>query len=95
MQDSHPLYNLQLPFVWNRSPRWQMFVFLALLSAAFIAGWKWRRAGHFPAPLPPGPPADSLIGHTRIFPQKNLESVFREWSLKYGALLIPLGSRLA
>lgn len=72
-----------------------MFVFLALFVAACIAGWLWKRAGYLPAPLPPGPPADPLIGHTRIFPQKNLESVFREWSLKYGELLIPLGSRFA
>ncbi len=36
-------------------------------------------------PLPPGPPADPLIGHLRVFPDpKVTPEAFYEWSLKYG-----------
>ncbi|KAI0093004.1 cytochrome P450 [Irpex rosettiformis] len=36
-------------------------------------------------PLPPGPPADPIIGHMRLFPDPQVTSeVFHEWSQKYG-----------
>lgn len=35
-------------------------------------------------PLPPGPPADPLIGHLRVFPKANPELVFHEWAKTYG-----------
>lgn len=36
-------------------------------------------------PLPPGPPADPLIGHLRILPDfDTLAEVLHEWSRKYG-----------
>ena len=36
-------------------------------------------------PLPPGPPADPLIGHLRIMPNENdRDAVFYELSRKYG-----------
>lgn len=34
--------------------------------------------------LPPGPPADPLIGHLRIFPMKDQPEIFHEWSKQYG-----------
>ncbi|KAI0697257.1 cytochrome P450 [Cytidiella melzeri] len=41
-----------------------------------------RRKG---PPLPPGPPADPIIGHLRIFPRKSdRDEVFRKWARKYG-----------
>ena len=38
------------------------------------------------SPLPPGPPADPLIGHLRVMPTKNQEDVFHEWGKLYGLL---------
>ncbi|KAI0092993.1 cytochrome P450 [Irpex rosettiformis] len=36
-------------------------------------------------PLPPGPPADPIIGHLRTLPDNHHRAeVFHEWSLKYG-----------
>jgi len=37
-------------------------------------------------PLPPGPPADPLIGHLRIIPPKHTDVFFYELSKKYGML---------
>ena len=36
-------------------------------------------------PLPPGPPADPLIGHLRLIPPTNAEETFREWGKTYGS----------
>ena len=35
-------------------------------------------------PLPPGPPPDPLIGHSRIIPTKDHPEIFYEWSKTYG-----------
>ena len=37
--------------------------------------------------LPPGPPADPIIGHLRIMSSGNPEGAFREWGKTYGAFL--------
>ncbi|KAL4253122.1 hypothetical protein AB1N83_012925, partial [Pleurotus pulmonarius] len=37
--------------------------------------------------LPPGPPADPLIGHLRLMPPENHELAFHEWSKKYGDVI--------
>nr|BAL05151.1 cytochrome P450 [Phanerodontia chrysosporium] len=37
--------------------------------------------------LPPGPPADPIIGHMRVFPRANHGEVFHEWSKQYGDVL--------
>ncbi|KAF8884122.1 cytochrome P450 [Infundibulicybe gibba] len=37
-----------------------------------------------PAPLPPSPPADSLIGHLRMATAKNPELVLHEWAQEFG-----------
>jgi len=34
--------------------------------------------------LPPGPPADPVIGHLRYIPSDNPEDKFSEWSKQYG-----------
>lgn len=49
-------------------------------------------------PLPPGPPADPLIGHIRTMPTKNQEVKLYEWSKIYGMSRVTEeihGSRLA
>jgi len=36
---------------------------------------------------PPGPPADPIIGHARIFPLEYFHTVFAEWGKKYGDII--------
>ena len=50
-----------------------------VLLVAFI------RNRRFKASLPPGPPAEPLIGHLRLMPNENeRDEVFHRWSNKYG-----------
>ncbi|KAH9951882.1 cytochrome P450, partial [Amylocystis lapponica] len=37
--------------------------------------------------LPPGPPADPVIGHLRILPTSRQEKVFQQWAAEYGDVL--------
>ena len=34
--------------------------------------------------LPPGPPAEPLLGHIRVIPQENAERAYFRWSKEYG-----------
>lgn len=44
-------------------------------------------------PLPPGPPADPILGHWRILPESNRKAeVFYDWSLKYGKSIVLLSN---
>ena len=45
---------------------------------AYVLYLRLKRASG--PPLPPGPPADPLIGHFRINPQHNAERVYLRWS---------------
>ncbi|KAG6826714.1 hypothetical protein H0H92_014761 [Tricholoma furcatifolium] len=38
-------------------------------------------------PLPPGPPADPIIGHLRSIPAENQEEVFYQWGKQYGDVI--------
>ncbi|KAF4570982.1 hypothetical protein EYR36_008309 [Pleurotus pulmonarius] len=38
-------------------------------------------------PLPPGPPADPLIGHLRVLPTEKHAEVYLEWSKIYGDVM--------
>lgn len=40
--------------------------------------------GSKPGKLPPGPPADPILGHLRVFPQTDQGQKFYEWSKQYG-----------
>lgn len=53
-------------------------VFLYLLSRV-------NRKKH--PPLPPGPPADPLIGHMRLIAGDHQETLFYEWGKKYGDVM--------
>jgi hypothetical protein len=53
--------------------------FLGFLVALRIAVKK-----RHPLPLPPGPPADPLIGHIRVMPSKDQDIFFYELGQKYG-----------
>ena len=42
----------------------------------------------YPAPLPPGPPADPILGHARIFPRIDPQLTFLEWGKQYGQIAL-------
>lgn len=43
----------------------------------------WARRSHPKLPLPPGPPSEFLLGHTRVIPQENAAKVYSRWSKEY------------
>ncbi|KAK7041453.1 hypothetical protein VNI00_009319 [Paramarasmius palmivorus] len=60
-----------------------------LVACAFCGGlvfW-WTTQTKPKAPLPPGPPADPVIGHLRIMPKENTAETFHEWTQKYGDVM--------
>ncbi|KAL0574364.1 hypothetical protein V5O48_007587 [Marasmius crinis-equi] len=71
-------------------PRLQLSSSPLLLAAIALVGL-WivrtisRRKGRLP--LPPGPPADPIIGHLRFFPTKDVGEHFHEWSKIYGDVM--------
>lgn len=58
-------------------------VISALLFCALAVGVSSRRRQKLS--LPPGPPAEPIIGHLRRLPDEQvMAEVFHEWSQKYG-----------
>ena len=54
-------------------------------AALCISALVWIRARNkHTAPLPPGPPAEFLIGHARIFPREEPQQKLAEWARQYG-----------
>lgn len=46
--------------------------------------WLWKRPS-YPCPLPPGPATEPLLGHARILPRKDPQTVFAEWAKEFGS----------
>ncbi|KAF7424559.1 hypothetical protein PC9H_009866 [Pleurotus ostreatus] len=46
-----------------------------------------RSSRKWPFPLPPGPPADPIIGHLRKVPPAHAEVTYLEWAKKYGEVI--------
>ena len=57
-----------------------LYAILALGVYYVIRKAKSSRSGK----LPPGPPADPILGHLRIYPEEDQSRVFYEWSKQYG-----------
>ncbi|KAL0954548.1 hypothetical protein HGRIS_003514 [Hohenbuehelia grisea] len=56
-----------------------------IISGLFVFVWyKSRTSDRGRLPLPPGPPADPVIGHLRVIPPNDFGSVFHEWGKAYG-----------
>ena len=62
-----------------------------LLSLACLVVW-FNRDSKRPNPLPPGPPAEPLIGHLRLIPPDNQEMLFYKWGKIYGNIFLTLPS---
>jgi hypothetical protein len=54
----------------------------ALVLMSLVIFWAHK---HFQQtlPLPPGPPSEFLLGHTRIIPKENAGKVYSRWSKEY------------
>ena len=60
------------------------FVPIHGLIVAFVALLLfWARCSQPKLPLPPGPPSEFLLGHTRVIPQENAAKVYSKWSKEY------------
>ncbi|KAF8885538.1 cytochrome P450 [Gymnopilus junonius] len=76
----------------------EVFLIVFLFLASGLLLWRLtniKRSQDRP-PLPPGPPADPIIGHLRIIPSEHSDRFFYELSRKYGSVvhLHVLGSNM-
>ncbi|KAF4975815.1 hypothetical protein FZEAL_7434 [Fusarium zealandicum] len=65
-----------------------LFVFGVVLFA--LVHWRSQPS----LPLPPGPPAEFLLGHARVVPKENTAATYAKWSREYNSDVIhvkPLG----
>lgn len=61
---------------------------LALILVTVLVQFLRRRDG---LPLPPGPPAEFLLGHTRVMPRENAAETYAKWGKEYSmSLAMPL-----
>ena len=56
---------------------------LAVCILLYVLHQRLKRASSHP-PLPPGPPAEWLLGHLRVVPQKDAARAYYRWSKEYG-----------
>ena len=61
-----------------------MGTILWLIAITSFILWFRQRTHKSKFPLPPGPPADPIIGHLRYIPPENPEGKIAEWSRQYG-----------
>lgn len=54
----------------------------ALVFTSLLIFWAHK---HFQPtlPLPPGPPSEFLLGHTRVIPKENAAEVYSRWAKEY------------
>ena len=60
---------------------------LVFVAGAVLYGLLLTRRKRHALRLPPGPPADPLLGHLRIMPSKNPHETFYAWSKQYGDVM--------
>ncbi|KAL3594210.1 hypothetical protein FPOAC2_08515 [Fusarium poae] len=63
----------------------------ALFLVGLLSFWAHK---HFQPtlPLPPGPPSEFLLGHTRVIPKENAAKVYSRWSKEYNSDIIHVRS---
>ncbi|KAF9458164.1 cytochrome P450 [Collybia nuda] len=59
---------------------------LFLFGCVFLFVYLKKKSKNHP-PLPPGPPADPIIGHLRLIPPDNQEKLFYKWGKIYGDVM--------
>ncbi|EEU40253.1 uncharacterized protein NECHADRAFT_33767 [Fusarium vanettenii 77-13-4] len=68
----------------------------ALIELAIVLAVMWfalvHRRTQPTLPLPPGPPAEFLLGHTRLIPKENTAATYARWSREYDSDIIHVKS---
>ncbi|RSL63722.1 hypothetical protein CEP54_005010 [Fusarium duplospermum] len=68
----------------------------ALLELAIVLVVMWFLLVHWCAqptlPLPPGPPAEFLLGHARLIPKENTAATYAKWAREYDSDIIHVKS---
>ncbi|KAF5554335.1 oxidoreductase [Fusarium phyllophilum] len=57
---------------------------LAIATILLLTWAHWR--SRLTLPLPPGPPSEFLLGHSRVIPKENAAAVYAKWSKEYSRL---------
>ncbi|KAG6855636.1 hypothetical protein H0H87_012778 [Tephrocybe sp. NHM501043] len=70
-----------MPFLWLSYGLFLAIACSLLLNRVYLWLWKPR------APLPPGPPADLLIGHLRYAPASEPDVAFYQLGKQYGDII--------
>ncbi|TFK33320.1 cytochrome P450 [Crucibulum laeve] len=60
------------------------YILLSIICVS-VTLWRWLLRNRLP--LPPGPPADPIIGHARIIPEENQGDFFYQLSKVYGPVI--------
>ncbi|GKU07442.1 cytochrome p450 [Fusarium langsethiae] len=63
----------------------------ALVLLSLLIFWAHKHLRHT-LPLPPGPPSEFLLGHTRVIPKENAATVYSQWSKEYNSDIIHVRS---
>ncbi|CVK99546.1 related to cytochrome p450 [Fusarium mangiferae] len=63
---------------------------LAIATILLLAWAHWR--SQHTLPLPPGPPSEFLLGHSRVIPKENAAAVYAKWSKEYNSDIIHVRS---
>ncbi|KAJ3545757.1 hypothetical protein NM688_g5589 [Phlebia brevispora] len=73
-------------FPFHRIIRMKL-VLLLIVSFSALYFFIVRHNKKKKAPLPPGPPAEPLLGHLRIYPRADPQHQLRQWSKVYGDVM--------
>jgi hypothetical protein len=57
-------------------------IIVVTVALGLLAWWASKRSST-PAPLPPGPAGDPIIGHVRIVPTSRPELSYAKWGKEY------------
>ncbi|KAH7017432.1 cytochrome P450 [Ilyonectria destructans] len=57
---------------------------VCMIAIVTIAHWRSKPT----LPLPPGPPGEFLLGHTRVIPKNNTAGTYARWSREYNSDII-------